>query len=308
MNAWEPLAAPVAPEDAPFEIHRPAGDDGRQGPAGPMVFASPHSGRFYPPQMMDASALDADAIRRSEDAFVDLLIDGALGHGATIMCARYARASVDGNREPYELDPAMFEDELPEFARGRTARVAAGLGSIARIVAEGQEIYARKLTFAEARARIETVHRPWHERLERLLEEARAAFGCALLIDWHSMPSAAAATESLGVSGTRRRRTCDMVLGDRFGSACSAHVTGLVERELEAMGYLVARNAPYAGGHTTERYGRPARRVHALQIEINRSLYLDEAAMRPNHGFERLKKDLTRLTAALARQDWAKLS
>ena len=278
----------------PYEVRRP------KGKAGPLVFASPHSGRIYPAAMMDASALDAATIRRSEDAFVDELIERAPDHGATLLLARLARAYVDVNREPWELDPAMFEDELPEFARGRTARVAAGLGSIARIVSEGQEIYARKLTFEEARERIEAAHRPYHEALATLLEETRAVHGVAILIDWHSMPSPAAAQARSG-------KGCDMVLGDRFGAACSPLLTRLVEQELEAMGYRTVRNAPYAGGHTTEHYGRPARRTHALQIEINRALYLDEARLSPTAGFDRLRGHLEALTRALAAADWSAL-
>src|ERR1700733_3494503 len=162
-------------------------------------FASPPSGRLYPKDMMAASALDADAIRRSEDALVDELIEAATNHGATVIAASYARAYIDVNREPYELDASMFEDELPDFARGRSARVAAGLGSIARIVAEGQEIYGRKLTFADARQRIEQVHAPYHAALAPLVAEAQATAGVAVLVDWHSMPSAAART--LGQSG-----------------------------------------------------------------------------------------------------------
>jgi N-formylglutamate amidohydrolase len=290
MPAAEPT--PAAP---PFVLQRPAGTL-----ASPLIFASPHSGRVYPPDMMAASALDAAAIRRSEDAFVDVLIAGALDHGAAVLSAAYARAYVDVNREPYDLDPSMFEDELPDFARGRSARVAAGLGSIARIVAEGQEIYARKLTFAEAKRRIEVVHQPYHEALEALLAEACAQFGLAVLIDWHSMPSAAAHT--LGQSGDfGGAGTCDLVLGDRFGGACDGAITSLVERELEAMGYRVARNAPYAGGFTTEFYGQPARGRHALQIEINRSLYLDEVSLKTHLGFDRLKSDLAKVFAALAR-------
>ena len=277
----------------PFEVRRP------KGKPGPLVFASPHSGRIYPAAMMDASALDAATIRRSEDAFVDELIERAPDHGATLLLARLARAYVDVNREPWELDPAMFEDELPEFARGRTARVAAGLGSIARIVSEGQEIYSRKLTFEEARERIEAAHRPYHEALAALLEEATAAHGVAILIDWHSMPSAAAAQARSG-------KGCDMVLGDRVGAACSPLLTRLVEDELEAMGYRTVRNAPYAGGHTTEHYGRPARRVHALQIEINRALYLDEATTEPTEGLARLAGDVERMTRTLAEADWGK--
>ena len=279
-----------------FDLHRP------EGPAEALVFASPHSGRDYPAELMAAAVLDSAAIRRSEDAFVDELIANAPAHGAAVITARYARAFVDVNREAYELDQGMFEDELPAFAKSRTARVAAGLGSIARVVGEGQEIYRRKLTFAEARSRIEGAHRPYHQALAGLVGEARARHGRAALIDWHSMPSAASAA---GVAD-RARRGCDMVLGDRFGSACAPELTRLVERELEAMGYRVARNAPYAGGYTTEFYGRPAEGVHALQIEINRAVYLDETSLTPTAGFERLKRDIERLTRTLAR-DWRRI-
>jgi len=302
MNA--PTATPVAMAElteAPFVVHRAGA-----GVRSPLVFASPHSGRYYPPDMMAATLLDAASIRLSEDAYVDELIRGATAHGATVITAAYARAYIDVNREPYELDATMFEDELPDFARGRSARVAAGLGSIARIVAEGQEIYARKLTFAEARQRIERVHRPYHHALAALLAQAKAAFGLAVLVDWHSMPAAAARTygQSGDVGPSRRGMSgagvCDLVLGDRFGTACAPAITTLVERELEAMGYRVARNAPYAGGYTTEFYGKPASRTHALQIEINRGLYLDEASLEPREGFERLKRDLERVFAALS--------
>jgi N-formylglutamate amidohydrolase len=274
-----------------------------EGPAEALVFASPHSGRDYPAELMAAAALDAAAIRRSEDAFVDELIASGPACGAAVITARYGRAFIDVNREPYELDPAMFEDELPAFARARTARVAAGLGSIAKVVGEGQEIYRRKLTFAEARRRIEGAHRPYHQALAGLIEAARARHGRAVLIDWHSMPSAAS---SAAASYDRARRGCDIVLGDRFGSACSPELTRLVERQLEAMGYRVARNAPYAGGYTTEFYGRPAEGVHALQIEINRAVYLDESTLTPTEGFARLKRDIERLGRVLA-AEWRKI-
>ena len=299
MTACEPLTADASSEGrlAAFEARRasPAGEP----PPTPLVFASPHSGRLYPDDMMAAAALDAHAIRRSEDVFVDDLIGRAPELGAPTISARYARAYIDLNREPFELDPAMFADELPAFARARTARVAAGLGAIARVVSEGQEIYARKLTFAEARARIDQAHRPYHAALEQLVREAQAAHGFAILVDWHSMPSAAARAG--------RDRPSDFVMGDRFGASCAGALTARVERELEALGYRVARNSPYAGGYTTEHYGRPARRIHALQIEINRALYLDEAALEPTAGFERLKADLEGLTASLAEADWSAL-
>jgi len=285
----------MSPEP-PFEIVRPE----KGAAASPLIFASPHSGRVYPAEMMEASALDAEAIRRSEDAFVDELIGAAPKHGATLLLARLARAWIDVNREPWELDPGMFEDELPDFAKGRSARVAAGLGSIAKIVSEGQEIYARKLTFEEARERIETTHKPYHAALSALLDKARAAHGVAVLIDWHSMPSAAAAQ---GRSG----KGCDLVLGDRFGASCAPALTRLVEQQFEAMGYRTVRNAPYADGYTTEHYGKPGKRVHALQIEINRALYLDEATMRPTEGLARLSRDIERLTQALSEADWSHL-
>ncbi len=296
MNAWEPIAAKAdAPPVASFELRRAGAP-----PPTPLVFASPHSGRLYPDDMMAAAALDALAIRRSEDAFVDELVAAAPDLGAALISANLARAYIDLNREAFELDQAMFADELPDFARGRTARVAAGLGAIARVVSEGQEIYARKLTFAEAKGRIEGAHAPYHAALAQLIGEAHAAHGYAILIDWHSMPAAAAR-----VGG--RDGVCDIVLGDRFGAACAGQVTQKVESELEAMGYRVARNAPYAGGYTTEHYGRPGRRTHALQIEISRALYLNEGTLEPTAGFAKLQADLETLTRALACADWSGL-
>jgi N-formylglutamate amidohydrolase len=286
----------AAPNPA-FDVRRAAAPGGAA--PTPLVFASPHSGRDYPDDMR--SALDAVNLRRSEDAFVDDLIAAAPDLGVSVIAARLGRAYIDMNREAFELDPAMFVDELPAHAKPKTARVAAGLGSIAKVVAEGKEIYARKLTFAEASGRIEGAHRPYHAALGQLLDEARQAHGFAILIDWHSMPAAAA-------RGASRERPCDMVLGDRFGAACSNLVTSLVERELEAMGYRLARNAPYAGGYTTEHYGRPARGVHALQIEINRGLYLDEAKLAPTAGFEILKRRLEALIGVLAAADWRELA
>ncbi|MHB8287067.1 MAG: N-formylglutamate amidohydrolase [Caulobacteraceae bacterium] len=268
-------------------------------PATPLIYASPHSGRVYPPDLMMASVLDTSAIRRSEDVLVNELISGACEVGVTLISARYGRAYIDVNRDAYELDQAMFDDELPPFARAQTPRVAAGLGTIARIVAAGQEIYGRKLNFAEARDRIEKVHQPYHAALAELLAAAKARFDAALLIDWHSMPSAAC-------KPTRGRRTPDMVLGDLFGASCTPAFSNLVDRELRNLGYEVARNAPYAGGYTTEFYGAPRQQVQVLQIEINRGLYLDETRLEPNAGFEGLKADIATLSASLAK-DWRRL-
>ncbi len=309
MNAWDPITpdtaspqagATAAPGREPaYEAVR-AAPEGQSAPT-PLVFASPHSGALYPPEMMAAARLPENVLRGSEDAFVDRLIAKAPTQGISTIRARLARAYIDLNRDPWEMDPAMFDGDLPEFARGRTARVAAGLGAIAR-VADGRPIYARKLTFDEAKARVERAHRPYHDMLTRLLAQARAAHGLAVLIDWHSMPAAAA-------RGSRARGggPCDIVLGDRFGAACAPELTKLVEQALEEMGYRVARNAPYAGGYTTEHYGRPARRTHALQIEINRSLYMNETTREPTEGLATLTAHVEKLTALLAGADWSSL-
>ncbi|MDO8901947.1 MAG: N-formylglutamate amidohydrolase [Phenylobacterium sp.] len=299
MSAVEPIDViePAPARPAGFELRR-AAPPGTPPPT-PVIFASPHSGRLYPDDMMAAAALDARAIRRSEDAFVDQLVEAAPTAGAALITASYARAYIDVNRDAFELDPGMFVDELPDFARSRTARVAAGLGAIAKVVSEGQEIYARKLTFAEAQDRIDGAHRPYHAALSQLISEAQAAHGVAILVDWHSMPSAAA--KAAGAGG------CDMVLGDRFGASCANTLTRMVELELETRGYRVVRNTPYAGGYTTEHYGRPTRRVHALQIELNRALYLDEEALAPTAAFAQLREDIQALTAALTAEDWSRL-
>ncbi len=279
------------PEIPSFHVDSP------EGPASPLVFGSPHSGRIYPDSFMAATALSEREIRGSEDAYVDQLIAGAPKCGIPVINARFARAFFDVNREPWELDPLMFEDELPSFARGRGPRVAAGLGAIARIVREGQEIYDRKLTFAEAEERVAMVHGPYHQALSDLLHRARAANGQAILLDWHSMPAEAAALSCAG-------RTADIVLGDRFGAACAPAIVRRIERELTALGYRVVRNTPYAGGYTTEHYGKPHHRTHALQLEINRSLYLERDGPVPSRAFAALKANLDRLFKALAAVDW----
>lgn len=269
-------------------------------PACSMVFASPHSGRIYPPEMMALARLDARAVRQSEDAFVDDLIAPAVEHGVTLVLARYARAYVDVNREPDEIDPLMFEDAAPE-AGSRTARVAAGLGCIPRVVAQGREIYRGKLPAGEAQRRLARAWRPYHAALDARLTQTRARFGRSVLIDWHSMPAGAVKT-----GRARGARAPDMVLGDRFGRSCAPALTSAVQRELERAGYVVARNTPYAGGWTTETYGRPEQGLHALQVEISRGLYLDEARLEPSAGFDRLRGTVERLARALTdeRIDW----
>jgi N-formylglutamate amidohydrolase len=265
----------------------------------PLLFASPHSGRIYPEGLRQASRLSDLDLSRSEDALVDRLLEAAPDLGVTVIAARFARVYVDVNREPWELDPAMFRDPLPAFVERRSPRVAAGLGVIARTVGDGREIYRRPLGFAEAAERVMRVHTPYHAELSRLIERTRSDLGLAVLIDWHSMPSAAA---KYGPGPGR-----DVVLGDRFGRACAPGLTARLEAGFSALGYDVARNFPYSGGYTTETYGRPETGVHAIQIELNRALYLDEVARRPTAGFARLQADLERLITALVDVEWSSI-
>jgi N-formylglutamate amidohydrolase len=194
------------------------------------------------------------------------------------------------NREPYELDPRMFDGRLPAFANTRSMRVAGGLGSVPRIVGDGQEIYRARLPVAEALHRIEAIYRPYHQALRGLLQRMHQRFGAAALLDCHSMPSA-----SLGADVGARP---DVVLGDRFGASCAPRLIDAVQEAFESLGYRVARNRPYAGGFITEHYGQPASDIHALQIEVSRALYMDEERLAPHQGFERLRADLGRVVQA----------
>lgn len=255
----------------------------------PLIFASPHSGRRYPAELLADARVGLISLRRTEDAYVDELFAGVAAHGAALLSATFARAYVDLNRDPAELDPDMFDERPPNSVHTSSARVQAGLGAIPRISGDGQAIYRRKLSLHEASRRIEAVHRPYHETLRTLLLETKTQFGCAVLIDCHSMPSSA-----------RGAHAPDIVLGDRFGASCHPSVTALAEATLRRLGYRVARNAPFAGGHTTQTYGRPVQRVHALQIEINRALYVDERTLERTHGHTRVRTDMSRLAEALA--------
>jgi len=260
----------------------------------PAVFASPHSGVDLPPEFLAAARLDPSSLRRSEDCYVDELFAAAPRLGAPLLSALFARAFVDANREPLELDPQMFEDSLPPEANTASPRVAAGLGVIARVVATGEEIYRRKLRFAEALARIERYYRPYHAMLGTLIGETKRRFGHCVLVDCHSMPSVGGPTER-----DAGRERVDVVLGDCRGSSCSAALMELAEGALRRLGYVVARNDPYSGGFVTQHYGRPGEGVHALQIEINRALYLDEATLARGPGFSRIAADMSELVRAL---------
>lgn len=243
----------------------------------PFVFNSPHSGRFYPPEFLAASNLDAFAIRRSADHFVDELFEDAPELGAPLLKAHFPRAYLDVNREPYELDPRMFDGPLPAFVNIGSMRVAGGLGTIPRIVAENMEIYRRRLPVAEAMSRIETIYKPYHACLRKLIARTHARFGVAILIDCHSMPG------NIRLSGSDIKP--DFIIGDRYGTSASAELSRAALQFLDGMGFAAVRNKPYAGGFITEHYGRPVRGLHALQIEINSSLYVNEATLEKRPEF-----------------------
>ncbi|WP_127600255.1 N-formylglutamate amidohydrolase [Nitratireductor alexandrii] len=270
---------------APFQTRRPSHQ------SVPFIFNSPHSGRSYPERFLALSRLDRQAIRRSEDCYVDELFAAAVSFGAPLLCANFPRAYLDVNREPWELDPRMFSETLPAYANIRSPRVAGGLGTVPRIVGEGQEIYAGKLPFGEARQRVETFYKPYHACLGRLLSETQAAFGLAVLIDCHSMP----ASIRVGEAGLRP----DFIIGDRFNTSASAALSEAAIGILVSLGYTVAHNKPYAGGFITEHYGRPARGLHALQIEVNRGLYMNERSYRKSSGFLPLADDMVRFVERL---------
>jgi N-formylglutamate amidohydrolase len=275
--------------DNPLEVLSP------EQQTAPVIFASPHSGTDYPADFVNNSPLDLPSLRKSEDSFVDELFAAAPDHGMPLLRALFPRSYIDPNREPFELDPGMFSDDLPDYANTQSSRVHAGLGTIARLVSSGQEIYGKKLRFAEAADRINANYRPYHRELRDLLDQTREEFGCYLLIDCHSMPSVGGPHDP-----DAGRRRADIVLGDCFASACNEAVIRTVETVFAARGYQVSRNKPFAGGFTTRHYGHPQQGRHALQIEINRALYMDEAAIQHNDGMAKMTSDVTAVIETLA--------
>jgi N-formylglutamate amidohydrolase len=267
----------------PFEIFEP------DSLATPLIFNSPHSGRFYPRRFLSGSRLDAVTLRRSEDAFVDELFAPCVGIGAPLMRANFPRAFLDLNREPFELDPLMFEGRLPAFANTRSLRVAGGLGTIPRVVGDAQEIYRGPIPIDEALARIAALYKPYHQALRSLIERAAGAFGMAVLIDCHSMPSSMA-----------EGAASDFVIGDRYGASAAPWIVETVESALRRAGYSVRRNKPYAGGFITEHYGAPGASRHVVQIEINRALYMDERAMAKSAQWGALSAGLFAMASQLA--------
>jgi N-formylglutamate amidohydrolase len=254
-----------------------------------VVFASPHSGRAYPWSFIRRTNLDENTLRSSEDAFVDKLFDTAPLNGAPFLTATAPRAWIDVNRSSEELDPALIEGVKKS---AHNPRVASGLGVVPRVVANGRPIYQGKMSRKEAETRIKEVWQPWHDALTQLMDESVALFGEALLVDCHSMPHEAIET----LSHPRGARP-EIVLGDRFGAAASAEIVDRLEAAFAAEGLRVARNAPFAGAFVTQHHGRPARNRHVVQVEIDRALYMNEQAIRPNNNYTAFKAMIDRIVA-----------
>jgi N-formylglutamate amidohydrolase len=264
--------------DPPFEVLEPAEFRGA------VAFNSPHSGSIYPRAFLASARLDLSILRRSEDCFVDELLLGVVSRGHPLMRAHFPRCFVDVNREPYELDPRMFEGRLPSFANTRSMRVAGGLGTVARVVGDAQEIYDQRIPVDDALRRIEGLYKPYHRALRRLVTRIHRDFGAAVLVDCHSMPSAAGPKDD--------RPRADIVIGDRYGTSCVGAVADTIEQVLRHRGYSVSRNKPYAGGFITEHYGNPAAGLHSVQLEINRGLYMDERRFERSTAFAQVAQDL----------------
>jgi len=256
----------------------------------PAIYASPHSGRFYPNRFIQASPLNATALRRSEDAFVDDIYECCVEYGSPILKANYPRAYVDVNREPYELDPDMFDAPLPSYVNVESQRALAGLGTVAKVVTNGANIYEGKLNFEEVVDRINYIYHPYHATLLDMIENTLDQFGTCLLIDCHSMPSGLPTPD-----GHIQSIDTDIILGDRFGTSCSPWITDRVQNILEKEGFSVRRNRPYAGGFTTQHYGDPTQQVHTLQIELNRALYMNEKAVTPLNDLALIKERFTHI-------------
>jgi N-formylglutamate amidohydrolase len=264
-----------------------------------VIFSSPHSGRDYTAAFRAATILEAAALRSSEDAFVDELFSCAPDFGAPLLSGRAPRAYIDLNRAPEELDPALIEGVLRV---PHNPRVSSGLGVVPRVVANGRAIYRGKLPLSEAENRIQHYWHPYHGMLKSLIDESHLAFGKAVLIDCHSMPHEAIEVHSR--PGTPRP---DVVLGDRFGAAAGRDVVEQIEAAFVGAGLRVVRNAPFAGAYITQTYGRPSRAQHAVQIEIDRGLYMNEARIERRPDFAAFQSLMTGVVAAIVGAEGARL-
>src|ERR1700761_4944308 len=280
------MTQPDAETLPPFEIVEPAVW------RAPIIFNSPHSGSVYPDEFLQASRIDLVSLRRSEDSFMDELISGLSDLGFPTVSVNFPRSYVDVNREPYELDPRMFSGRLPSFANTRSMRVAGGLGTIPRVVGDGQEIYSERIEVDEALARIETLYKPYHRALRRLINKAHRTFGTVVVVDCHSMPS-------VGVSREEPRRP-DVVIGDRYGTSCAPILAATIEETMSRLGYSTGRNQPHAGGVITEHYGNPASGLHTVQVELNRAVYMDERRRARGERFAQVARGFAVLADGLA--------
>lgn len=288
----------IHPPDAgsrAFDLLRPAQH------SVPLVFVSAHSGRDYSTDFLAATRLDATTLRKSEDAFVEELFAAAPGLGAPLLAARFPRAWCDANREAWELDPGMFDEPLPDWVNSASPRVGAGLGTIARVVANGEAIYRHRLSFREAELRVRLSWEPFHAALAALICETRDRFGACLLVDCHSMPSPAGPTGGQGIEAPQ------FVLGDAHGSSCAPRATRAMEMLLQGQGFRVRRNDPYAGGYITRHYGHPSENTHAIQIEIARGLYMDEERVERAQHFGVFRAQMELLVRSLVGLDWPAL-
>lgn len=236
----------------------------------PIVFSSPHSGRAYSDDFFELTKLNIRNLRQSEDAFVDEIFASSSLYGAPLLNALFPRAYVDVNREPWELDPEMFSEPLPSYIKKKSTYISAGLGTVPKIVGNGQNIYIRELSFPEVHKRIHDHYFPYHNALKDLIKNTLSIHGACIVIDCHSMPS------EKKVRGHFKKDLPDIIIGDNHGTSCSSSIVELTERVLESLGYSVGRNCPYAGGFITKNYSNIEKGVHTLQIEINRALYMNE--------------------------------
>lgn len=269
--------------DQPISIVRP------ERWASGVIFGSPHSGCDYPDWFLRGTKLPTSVLRSSEDAFIDRLISCAPQFGAVTLAARVPRCIVDLNRGADEIDPLVVRG-VPRHPLNQ--RTLAGLGVIPRVVSQGRTIHEHPIDRAEADRRINAFWRPYHHALAALIAEARRRFGQAILIDMHSMPHDALAH----LQGPRP----DMVLGNRHGLSASARISDAVTAAIEAEGWRIRRNSPFSGAYICSAYGRPGQNVHVVQLEINRSLYMDEKSLTPLSQFSAFAERLARAIKKLA--------
>ncbi|MCF6343498.1 MAG: N-formylglutamate amidohydrolase [Devosiaceae bacterium] len=290
----------------------------------PLVFNSAHSGSDYPKRFLEMSKLDKVSIRLSEDAYVNDLFSRAPHLGAPLLHAHFPRAYLDVNREPYELDQTMFAEKLPSNYNINSPRVKSGIGTLAKIVAQNKNIYSKKLTIEDAHMRIEGIYRPYHLTLQKLLTKTLERFGIALLIDCHSMPNLSrpnlSHSSQLKIDNSlpkfmqsnfpaaKERTAPDIVLGDRHGTTCSKIIVDVIESHFSGNGLKVSRNRPYAGGFITNSYANPAHNIHAIQIEISRHLYMNEATFIKATNYNALKQIIDNLIKSLINLDIATLA